>query len=448
MHPDHHAPRSAIPRGLIIATVVGAIWRCAVLVFDKWDQPLLLNDSLYYSAQASQLANGVFFREIFVDQPGAEHGPLTALLLASVSWLEHPQPWQRTITMLCGVATIVVIGVLAGRIAGLFAGRVAGRRAAITAGWIAAVYPNLWMNDGLVMSESISVLLVSLFLLAAHRLLTAVGPAGPVGAVVPVRWQRAAIVGLLAGLATLARSELALLAPVTALLMIVVHRRSGDAAALRWRSALLRPALVIGVAVLTVSPWVAFNLVRFERPVTLTTNDGTTLLGSYCDPTFYGDEIGGWSLFCVVDDDPRYGMDEEPSLRSRRQRSQAVDYAKANVTRLPVVVAARVGRTLDVYGLDRLVAQDVGEERYRWASWAGIVMWWVLAVAALFGVTRVGRRDRWLLAIPVVAVLVTTVVFYGAHRIRSSMEPTVVVFAAVGFVAMWTRRVRSAAAER
>ncbi len=447
MHPDLHAPRSAIPRGLIIATVVGAIWRCAVLVFDKWDQPLLLNDSLYYSAQASQLANGVFFREIFVDQPGAEHGPLTALLLASVSWLEHPQPWQRTITMLCGVATIVVIGVLAGRVAGL----IAGRRAAITAGWIAAVYPNLWMNDGLVMSESISVLLVSLFLLAAHRLLTAVGLLAGVGlpnGAGPVRWQRAAIVGLLAGLATLARSELALLAPVTALLMIVVHRRSGDAAALRWRSAVLQPALVIGVAVLTVSPWVAFNLARFERPVTLTTNDGTTLLGSYCDPTFYGDEIGGWSLFCVVDDDPRYGMDEEPSLRSQRQRSQAVDYAKANVTRLPVVVAARVGRTLDVYGLDRLVAQDVGEERYRWASWAGIVMWWGLAVAALFGVAGADRRDRWLLAIPVVAVLVTTVVFYGAHRIRSSMEPTVVVFAAVGFVAMWTRRTPGVGAER
>ena len=441
MHPDPHAPRSAIPRGLIIATVVGAIWRCAVLVVDKWDQPLLLNDSLYYSAQASQLANGVFFREIFVDQPGAEHGPLTALLLASVSWLEHPQPWQRTLTMMCGVATIVVIGVLAGRIAGL----IAGRRAAITAGWVAAVYPNLWMNDGLVMSESISVLLVSLFLLAAHRLLATVGPLTAVG---PVRWQRGVNVGLLAGLATLARSELALLAPVTALLMIVVHRRSGDAAAFRWRSAVLQPALVIGVAALTVSPWVAFNLARFERPVTLTTNDGTTLLGSYCDPTFYGDEIGGWSLFCVVDDDPRYGMDEEPSLRSQRQRNQAVEYARANVTRLPVVVAARVGRTLDVYGLDRLVAQDVGEERYRWASWAGIVMWWVLAVAALFGVTRVGRRDRWLLAIPAVAVLVTTVVFYGAHRIRSSMEPTVVVFAAVGFVAMWTRRTPGATAER
>ncbi len=32
----------------------------------------------------------------------------------------------------------------------------------------------------------------------------------------------------------------------------------------------------------------------------LTTNDGTTLLGANCQDTYYGSDIGGWSLFCVV----------------------------------------------------------------------------------------------------------------------------------------------------
>jgi peptidoglycan/LPS O-acetylase OafA/YrhL len=48
-----------------------------------------------------------------------------------------------------------------------------------------------------------------------------------------------------------------------------------------------------------------------------------------------------------------------------------------------------------------------------------------------------------LFALPCVAVAVVTVVFYGAHRIRSSMEPVVVVLAAVALVAIWdgvTRR--------
>jgi hypothetical protein len=211
----------------------------------------------------------------------------------------------------------------------------------------------------------------------------------------------------------------------------VAHPR----AQVSWRERLIRPAVVVGAAVVVASPWVAFNLSRFERPVTLTTNDGTTLLGSYCDGSYGGPNMGGWSLFCVVDD-PDYDVAEEPSVRSERQRTLAVRYARAHLTRLPVVVAARIGRSLDVYGLDSLVAQDVGEERYRWASWAGIVSWWALAVAAVAGLRRIDSRTRWLLLLPCAAVAVTTIVFYGGHRIRSSMEPTVVIAAAVMVVRM------------
>ena len=435
-------------RGLLIAVIVGALWRLSVLVFDKWNQQLLLNDSIYYSVQARQVAEGRWFREIFVDQPGAEHGPLTSLLLAAVSWVDDPLPWQRLLTVCFGIGTIVAIGLL-GR-------RLGGTRVGVTAAAIAAVYPNLWMNDGLVMSESLSMLLVTAVLLAAHRAMSTPG------------WRVVAVTGVLAGLATLARSELALLVPGLATMLWFVGRPPGcaawqsdramsgtamlDAATLRstapgtaalgprpvsWRERLIRPAVVVGAAVLVVSPWAAFNLSRFERPVTLTTNDGTTLLGSYCDGSFGGPNMGGWSLFCVVDD-PAYDVAEEPSVRSARQRTLAVRYARAHLTRLPVVVAARIGRSLDLYGLDSLVAQDVGEERYRWASWAGIVSWWALGVAAVMGLRRIDSRTRWLLLLPCVAVVVTTIVFYGGHRIRSSMEPTVVIAAAVMVVRMLT----------
>ena len=104
---------------------------------------------------------------------------------------------------------------------------------------------------------------------------------------------------------------------------------------------------------------------------------------------------------------------------------------------------ARVARTLDLYGLDSLVAQDVGEERYRWASWAGIVTWWVTAPLAVVGAVHLARRRRRVLALlccPVAAVAFTTVVFYGAHRIRSSMEPTVAVLAAIAISGWWSTR--------
>ncbi|MBI5089544.1 MAG: glycosyl transferase, partial [Actinobacteria bacterium] len=137
--------------------------------------------------------------------------------------------------------------------------------------------------------------------------------------------------------------------------------------------------------------------------------------------------------------DPAYSVEEEPSVRSERQRSLAVSYARSHAGRLPLVVAARIGRSLDVFGLDSLVAQDVGEERYRWASWAGIVTWWVLAAAAGFGFVHMQVRNRWLLSLPCIVVLITTVVFYGGHRIRSSMEPVVVVAAAVAITAALDR---------
>jgi 4-amino-4-deoxy-L-arabinose transferase-like glycosyltransferase len=427
-------PRSGrFPLGLALITLVGACWRLGVLAFDKWDQPLLLNDSLYYSAQARQLVDGIWFREIFVDQPGAEHGPLTSVLLASVSWVDQPVPWQRLVTVLCGIATIVVIGLL-GR-------RIGGDRVGLVAAAIAAVYPNLWMNDGLVMSESVSVLMVSLALWAAHRLLTEVDART---ATARAAASAAVVAGVLAGLAALARSELALLTPAVMVLVAIRLLRRRPAGA-PWARSLTLPFVVGLSSLLTVAPWVAFNMVRFEETVTLTTNDGTTLLGSYCDASFSGPNIGGWSLLCVVAD-PDYSMDEEPSVRSARQRDLAIDYAKEHVGDLPKVVVARIGRTLDLYGLDSLVAQDVGEERYRWASWAGIVMWWVLAVAAVVGGVVLRRRTApttwplWLLLCPVASVTITTVVFYGGHRIRSSMEPTVIVLAAVALVALANRR--------
>ncbi len=429
-------------RRLAAITAAGAAWRLGVLVVDKWRQPLLLNDSIYYSGQAVQLARGTWFREIFVDQPGAEHGPLTSTLLAVVSWVDQPLPWQRLVTVLCGIATVALLGLL-GRAVG-------GARAGLAAAAIAAAYPNLWMNDGLVMSESVSVLAVVATLLAAVRCVELTrahaDPADPDGtgareAPPGERWaarrpvRAAVLVGVLAGAGTLARSELALLVPGVALVVLLSRPRW-------WRGALV----VVAAAGAVVAPWVMFNLARFERPVTLTTNDGTTLLGSYCDAAFHGPNTGGWSLLCVVAD-PDYAVDEEPSVRSARQRDLALEYARDHVRELPRVVLARLGRTLDLYGLDSLVAQDVGEERYRWASWAGIAGWWVLAPLAVAGFVRHRRlhldadsaRVRLLLLLPCLAVLVTTATFYGGHRIRSSMEPTVVVLAALGAVAAWER---------
>jgi hypothetical protein len=186
--------------------------------------------------------------------------------------------------------------------------------------------------------------------------------------------------------------------------------------------------LCLGAAVV-LAPWVGANLVRFERPVLLTTNDGTTLLGANCHDAYYGSDIGGWSLFCVVEE--RSPVGEDPGVRSARHRRMAISYAGDQVQRLPLIAAARLGRGLDLIGIENQVNGDVGEERYRWASWSGVVSWWVMAVLAAIGARRLTGPARWVLLTPAVAVAITTLLFYGAHRIRSPMEPIVTVFAAI-----------------
>jgi hypothetical protein len=402
-------------RALWAAVALGAVVRVAYFL-SKWSSPLLVNDSLYYAGQAHQLLRGVWFREVFFpEHPGAEHGPLTSILMAPVSIGDDFYRWQRLVTVTTGIVLVWVIG--------RCATEVANRRAGVVAAFIAALYPNLWMNDGLVMSESVSMLCVGLALWAAWRLAHAADGRAA--------WRAAALLGVVLGLGVLARSELAVFVPLVVVWVAVARRR----VQFDWRPALL--ALV--AAGVLVSPWVVFNLTRFERPVMLTTNDGTTWLGANCDPMYGGGDAGGWTIECIVAD-PDYRADEEPSVRSARHRSMGLRYMADHVTEVPKVMVLRVARTLDLYGLSDLVHQDVGEERPRWAAWAGIVMFWLLAAAAAVGVRRLPRRAWSLLVIPFVVVLTTTLLFYGGHRIRSTAEPSLVILSGVAVAWWWSRR--------
>ena len=60
-----------------------------------------------------------------------------------------------------GAGTVLVIG-LVGR-------RIGGPRVGLIAGGIAAAYPNLWLVDGLILSEDLFALTIGLTILAAYR---------------------------------------------------------------------------------------------------------------------------------------------------------------------------------------------------------------------------------------------------------------------------------------
>ena len=164
----------------------------------------------------------------------------------------------------------------------------------------------------------------------------------------------------------------------------------------------------------------------------MSTNDGTTLLGANCPQTYGGPGLGGWKVSCV--DAVRDG--EDPSERSARQRSAALEFAQDNPRRLPIVLGARVLRVLDLYRLDDQIISDRGEERAGWSAWTGVVCFWILGLLAILGWRRRPPGSAAVLVGPLLCVAATAVFFYGAHRLRAPAEPVIVLLAALAIAAV------------
>src|SRR4029453_12916478 len=132
--------------------------------------------------------------------------------------------------------------------------RLAGNRGALLAAVIGALYPMLWINDAMVLSEALYVPMVALALLAAYRF-----------------WDRPDVAGalLLGGgvaLAGLTRAEALLIGPLVALPLAWGRREQLGGLA----PAIGRVAIAAGAAAALVVPWLGYNLARFEEPTFMT----------------------------------------------------------------------------------------------------------------------------------------------------------------------------------
>jgi 4-amino-4-deoxy-L-arabinose transferase-like glycosyltransferase len=379
-------------------------------------------DATYYEAEARSIADGRGFTDPFAvfhhqhPGPSALHPPLTALVLVPAAWLSDDPIVMRFEMALLGVGLVAAIALL-GR-------AIADDRVGLVAGGIAAVYPNLWMSDGLIMSETLAMLLTALALLLVYRI--AARPS----------LGRVAALGVVCGLATLTRAELVLYLPLLALPVVWLALRG------RRRQLLTAGAVAVLATVVVVGPWVGYNLARFEEPVFVSTNDGLALLGASCSDGYYGSHIGLWSLRCRG----RVPAGDE-SQQSHVYRDRAFDYIRDHLGRLPVVTVARVGRLWSVWNPVDTVRYNEGEGRPAWASVAGVVALAALLVAAVAGVIGLHRRrvPVWPLLVPIGIVTLSAVLFYGQPRLRAPAEPSIVVLAAFGIVAWLDGRRRSEA---
>jgi 4-amino-4-deoxy-L-arabinose transferase-like glycosyltransferase len=349
-----------------------------------------LGDATYYHELANALADGRGFVNPATGTATALHPPLLPLVLtpASLVGLDSYNA-HRVVVALVGAATVVGVGML-GRVA-------ANERAGLIAAGVAALSPVLISADGAVMSETLLGLLVVLVALVAYRL-----RARPsVGA--------AAALGALIGLATLTRGEALLLLPLL----------------LPWRRP--KAALVVVAAFLVVmAPWTIRNLTTFEKPVLVSTNDGGLFAGANCGSTYRGHDIGSWDIRCV----PTAPAKDE-SVASANARRQGLDYARDHASRVPIVVAARVGRTFEL--LQPVRQAQRAEGRAEGLEIAGAVVWFVLLPLGAYGLVLLRRRRFPLtpLVAPFALAVAATIVGYGVPRFRHPADVALAVLVGV-----------------
>jgi 4-amino-4-deoxy-L-arabinose transferase-like glycosyltransferase len=403
------APAVGFRGRLAIVALAALAIRTAATVYHR-DYPVI-GDALTFHIEGGHLAHGEGFRRVFEDVPTAEHPPLFICLLALFDPLGADSFLsQKLLLGLVGTVTVVLVGFL-GR-------RVAGDRAGLIAASVAAVYPLLWLADGSLMSESLYGVFVVAVLLAAyayHDARTA---------------RRAAVLGALVGLAALTRGEALLFVPLLAIALLALGP-------LPARARLEHVGALVAAFAVVLAPWTIRNLTTFKSPVLISTNSEGVWVGANCHQTYYGPIIGLWDFPCYG---KRPAGDE--AQQSAEYRRRGWDYLRAHSGRVPLVLAARLGRLFDVFRPAQMRVYESSEGRPPRSEQLGVWMYWLLLPFAAAGAWLLHRRRQPLaiLLVPVVMVVLTALLTYGSTRFRFAAEPSIVVLAAGAFDALLRRR--------
>ncbi len=222
-----------------------------------------LPDSAAYERLARGVAEQGMFEQIGPDlpawtQPASNYSPGLPLLVGGLYAVLGTDD-ARTARIL-----LALLGTLAIPATFLLGRRLTGYGGALTGAAIVAFYPTLIADSGMVLTEGLGGLLITLALLALFRV-EGEGP-GP-GWILP---------GLFFGLGAMVRPEFLAVAVVTAAVVAIGRRRDG------YLEALAGPAILLASAVLVIAPWTIRNAAELGRFVPISTGGGQALFtGSY-----------------------------------------------------------------------------------------------------------------------------------------------------------------------
>ena len=409
--------------------IAAVLWYRPTCTTGAADCYTLAGDAYYHHHQADLIHRGHWFinpHEYIVHGhilDSAGDPPLYALYLAFWSRLgldgvtDH-----RLVSTLAGFALIVSLGLLVRRLAGDLAG--------VIAAVLAALHPLMWINDMMLLSEGLY-----------QPVIVAVLWAGYAWIEKPTA-KRVVVLGAVIAVAALTRAEaLALFGfmviPLVWWLGGVGRREKLRQIGLCWLAGLI-----------VLSPWLIYNNLRFEDPVTMSAVPGTVMMAGSCDEAWSGEAMGFWTV-CF---DSRGLWDEleaelpgstlrgesrvvyDESVLDSFNRRYALEYTFENWERFGVVALARMGRSLELFKPGHSLRLNYQVEG-RWAepSTFGLGFYYALLPLTVIGALVFWRRDIRLT--PMLSmwptIMLASAITFGLTRYRVPIDIAMMALSAV-----------------
>ncbi|GAC1433724.1 MAG: hypothetical protein NVSMB54_31810 [Ktedonobacteraceae bacterium] len=395
-----------------------------------------LHDSLTYQNIAFHLVQEHCYC-LYSHLPTVDRAPLWPFVIAVIDRLIGPQDiLVRLVLCLIGSGTCTLLY--------LFARDLFGERVGIFAGLVGAIYPFLYIYDGLLYAESLYTFLLLAYCYTIYHL---------------QRSPRLSLMisnGVLLGLLSLARPNgIALLG-----LFVIWAGVMYGIKVLSWRTA-LKSVLVVGLLTLIfITPWTMRNYKVTHTLVPVAVGGGKVMLGAYnyetADPVYqHGYYAGIWiipseSTPWIVAKFPKDCARACEVTRDDTYKAAALQWIQGHLSSMPFMLGQHFINTWEVVPQEA----DLATNRFpdRDSSRLVVVMMEtitpIIFTLALLGIVVTSKRwrDLLFLYLMILLTLAQNLVFYGIPRFRAPIEPVLILLAAgaiwwiVSYSSKWRKR--------
>ncbi|HLH60603.1 MAG TPA: glycosyltransferase family 39 protein [Ktedonobacteraceae bacterium] len=380
-----------------------------------------LHDSLFYQTIGlNLLREHCFCLESHIST--VYRAPLWPFIIAGISIIFGPGDYvARIFLSIVGSGTCMLVY--------LFARDLFGMRIGIVAGIIAAIYPELYIYDGWLYTESLYIFLLFALCYTLYRIQRA--PQQTKGLWI--------VAGILLGLLSLTRPNgLAVIGLVILWTLIMIRIK-----VVSWRPAARGVMITTVIALVLIAPWTVRNYRDSHAFIPVATGDGTVLLGAYNNaivttPGYLGSWINPLkSAPEVTKPFPLYTCTPTCEVaREATYKKAAIQWIESHTSVLPHLLALHF---LNMWQPATIEA-DLPVERFpnQLSSQIVLAMMKTFPIAvfilAALGLAVTFWRWRELLFLYFIILLTIgeCLIYYGSARFRAPIEPILILLASGG----------------